>query len=209
LSTLASRVSIPEPWEHKSAQIETTKVHRSSTLRHFARSPQQWRVFFSGLWQLFLTTMLCVALFVLFYVYSHKWALSRRDQDVFNAFNVGLSMLLGMALSSAFKGFARSLRWQLLSTRYLSLEDFDRVIGCESLVASTQLLWTGRVRGRFWPSRIQWYSTLSLSLNLGLQLAVASLGFWVPIEPSERHVSYFSKYLCANRTSVNDHKFCS
>lgn len=193
LSTITSRVSIPEPWDHQPAHSKLNKLHLSDTSRHFSRGRQQWRVFFSGLWQLFVTTILCVALFVLFYVYSHKWDLSRRDRDVLNAFNTGFSMLLGMALSSAFKAFARSLRWQLLSTRYLSLEDFDRVLGCESLLASTRLLWAGRVRGRLLPSRIQWYSALSLSLNLGLQLAVASLAFWAPIETSDSHASVLGK----------------
>ncbi|OQU95934.1 hypothetical protein CLAIMM_02088 isoform 2 [Cladophialophora immunda] len=188
LSTMASRLSVPDPWDHQLVETDTNGSYRPSTTCRFRRGPQRWRVFFSGLWQLLVTTALCLSLFGLFYAESRKQVLWRKDKNVFNIFNIGLSMLLGMALSSAFKGFAQSLRWQLLSTRYLSLEDFDRVMQCESLIATTQLLWRGRVKGRLMPSRIQWYCAAALSLNLGLQVLVATLGLFAGFEPSEEWV---------------------
>jgi hypothetical protein len=120
--------------------------------------------------------------------------------DTFNVLNIGLSMLLGMALASAFKGFAQSIRWQLLSTRSLPLEDFDRVMQCESLLATTQLLWKGRVKGRLMPSRIQWYCAVALSLNLGLQVVVASLGLYAAPKISDEWMTLTSKYELARHS---------
>ncbi|KIW69261.1 hypothetical protein PV04_05146 [Phialophora macrospora] len=204
LSTITSRLSIPEPWEHKPADSETHEAHLTSTLRHFRRGPQCWRVFFSGLWQLFLTTILCLALFWLCYAYSRAPYLSQRDANIFNTFNIGLSMLLGMAQSSAFKGFARSLRWQLLSTRYFALREFDQVMQCESLLSTMQLLWTGRVKGRFSPSRVQWYCMISLILNLGLQVVVAAIGLvpWSNTH-SELEIS-FADFIAPGQLNVTD-----
>jgi hypothetical protein len=193
LSTIASRLSIPEPWEHKAADSENYDAHGQSTLRHFRRGRQRWRVFLSGLWQVLLTTILCLALFWLCYAYSKEPVLLKRDANIFNTFNIGLSMLLGMALSSAFKGFAQSLRWQLLSTRYFGLREFDQVMQCESLLSTMQLLWTGRVKGRFTPSRVQWYCVVSLALNLGLQVVVAAIGLYVPLEISDKRVNFEGK----------------
>ena len=193
LSTLASRLSIPEPWEHRPSLSETNHTYQPSTLRHFRRGPQCWRVFYSGLWQLFVTCSLCLALFGLFRSQSHQTVLFQRDLYVFNVFNIGLSMLLGMALISASKGFALSMRWQLLSTRYLALKDFDQVMQCESLMATTSLLWRGRLNGHILPAQIQWYCVISLFLNLGLQIVVASLGLYAAPAVSQSSVTLTSK----------------
>jgi hypothetical protein len=77
-------------------------------------------------------------------------------------------MPLGMSLGAAFRAFAQSMRWQLLLTRYLGLEEFDQVLGCDSLTTSFKLLWTGRLKGRVVPSHIQSYSAVGLLLNFGL-----------------------------------------
>jgi hypothetical protein len=52
-------------------------------------------------------------------------------------------------------------------------------MGCESMITSTQLLWSGRNKGQKLPSQVQWYCAISLILNLGLQIIVAMLGLVV------------------------------
>ncbi|KIW19586.1 hypothetical protein PV08_00159 [Exophiala spinifera] len=189
LSTIASRLSVPEPWEH-----DTPDEHNADTVgntaRKFQRGPQCWKVLLSGLPQLLLTVTLCISILLVYYVYLRKGAINQADQALWNYLTLALYLILPMSLSSAFKGYARSYRWQLLSTRYLGLEEFDLVLGCESLIASTQLLWKGRVKGRLMPSRIQWYCAVSLLLNLGLQVAVSVLGVIASLTPSREGIDY-------------------
>jgi hypothetical protein len=193
LTTIASRVSISNPWEHEAPNLDKSQIDQLSTARRFRPGRQRWRVFISGLPGLLLTTLLCISLYVVYYVYNKKSFLRKRDQLSYNWLSMTLYLVISMSLSGAFKTFAKSYRWHLLSTRYIGLEEFDMVLGCESLITSTRLLWKGKTRGRLIPSRIQLYCGIFLLLNLGLQLAVSGLGLVVSPEPSSKGIDRSGK----------------
>lgn len=182
MEKLTPLISHTDPWEHAKRKRTDTTPDPSSTSRVFDRRKQCWRVFISGLWQVTLTTAFCAALTGVYFYYSRQPMLSDSQIRNYNAINIGLSLFLGAQLASAFKGFAQNIRWQLLSSRYFDLKQFDMVLDCESMITSTQLLWSGRVKGRKLPSQVQWYCAITLLLNLGLQVAVAALGLIVAPE---------------------------
>lgn len=184
LTPLISNVSIAEPWEHKPRKRTDTTPFPSNTCRVFNRRKQCWRVFISGLWQVAITSAFCAALAGVYVAYSRQQALQSSQVKMFNALNIGISLLLGAQLSSAFKGFGQNIRWQLLSSRYFDLKQFDMVMGCESMITSTQLLWAGRKKGQIFPTQVQWYCAISLALNLAMQVVVAMLGLIVAPELS-------------------------
>ncbi|KAK5051324.1 hypothetical protein LTR84_002976 [Exophiala bonariae] len=179
MEKLTPLISRTEPWEHTKRKRTHTTPDPSGTSRVFDRRKQCWRVFTSGLWQVTLTAAFCAALMGVYYYYSKQAKLSDGQLRNYNAINIGLSLFLGAQLASAFKGFAQNIRWQLLSSRFLELKQFDMVLGCESMITSAQLLWSGRVKGRKLPSQVQWFCAISLLLNLAMQVAVAALGLIV------------------------------
>lgn len=60
-------------------------------------------------------------------------------------------------------------------------------MGCESMITSTQLLWSGRTKGQKLPSQVQWYCAISLMLNLGMQIVVAMLGLFAATEVAKAY----------------------
>lgn len=184
MEKLTPLISRTEPWEHNKRKRTDTTPDPSSTSRVFDRRKQSWRVFTSGLWQASLTAAFCAALFGVYVSYSRKGSLSGADGKSYNAINIGLSLLLGAQIASSFKGFAQNIRWQLLSSQYFDLNQFDMVLGCESMLTSTRLLWSGRAKGHNLPSQVQWYCAVSLILNLTMQVIVAILGLVVAPEVS-------------------------
>jgi hypothetical protein len=177
-------LSLTDPWEHNKRKRTHTTPEPSSTGRLFNRQKQGWRVFMDGLWHVALTSAFCAALAGIYVSYSRQWMLSKDDVRTYNAINIGLSLLLGAQIASAFKRFGQNIRWQLLSTRYFDLKQFDMVLGCESMITSTRLLWSGRNKGQKLPSQVQWYCAISLTLNLTMQVIVAMLGLVVAPEVS-------------------------
>jgi hypothetical protein len=177
-------MSISEPWEHHKRKRTDTTPFPSNTCRVFNRRKQCWRVFISGLWQVVITSAFCGALAGAYVYYARQESLTAAEAKIYNVVNIGLSLFLGAQIGSAFKGFAQNIRWQLLSSRYFDLKQFDMVMGCESMITSTQLLWSGRNRGQKVPSQVQWYCAISLILNLGMQIVVAMLGLVAALEVS-------------------------
>lgn len=190
MEKLTPLISRTEPWEHNKRKRTDTTPDPSSTSRVFDRRKQSWRVFTSGLWQATLTAAFCAVLFGVYVFYSRKPLLSDDEAKAYNAINIGLSLLLGAQIASSFKGFARNIRWQLLSSQYFDLNQFDMVLGCESMLTSTRLLWSGRAKGHKLPSQVQWYCAVSLILNLAMQVIVAILGLVVAPEISALWVGF-------------------
>lgn len=179
MEKLTPLISINEPWEHRKRKRTDTTPFPSNTCRVFNRRKQCWRVFISGLWQVVITSAFCGALAGLYVYYSRQALLTPFDLRVYNAVNIGLTLFLGAQISSAFKGFGQNLRWQLLSSRYFDLKQFEMIMGCESMITSAKLLWSGRNKGHKLPSQVQWYCAISLMLNLGMQVVLAILGLIV------------------------------
>jgi hypothetical protein len=127
--------------------------------------------------------------------------ISKNGVRVFNAIMLGLSLGLGLNLASSLKKYAVTLRWSLLTKRYVSLEVFDLILGLETLTKVAKLMvisfpgirkvpvlnkfaWVrearGAAMGRTWLVCFLW-----LLVNIGAQILVAALSLFWPVDPSD------------------------
>lgn len=104
---------------------------------------------------------------------------------VFNALNIGLSLLLGMNIAASLKNYAQLIRWRFLAQEYRTLQDFELIMSCESLSKVFRLIWAGRTRGSRLPNKVQIFAFLYFLINLGLQVGVALLGLTTSLDISQ------------------------
>ncbi|KAF2198652.1 hypothetical protein GQ43DRAFT_378080 [Delitschia confertaspora ATCC 74209] len=150
-----------------------------------------------------ITLGLCILLGLTLRAYEGFKAprvLSRTQVKWFNAIVLGLSLALGLNLASSLKRYATILRWSILTKRYVSLEVFDLILGCETLTKVGKLMVISLPGIRKFPilrrlpwfrdarrdgDRITWiFCTVWLLINIGAQVLVASLSLFWPVDPS-------------------------
>lgn len=148
-------------------------------------------VFFSG--------VLCVCLKA--YAGWHiAYPLSRKDVKLFNALTIAISICLGLNLLGSLKRYAVILRWSILTRSYMSVEDFDLVLGIGELSNVARLM----LRSIPWVPAIHWLDTkrpnrvpktkrsgrritallcfVWLLINIGSQILVALLSLFWPVD---------------------------
>lgn len=177
------------------------KLFRVGMLRFLAT------VFFSG--------VLCVCLKA--YAGWHiAYPLSRNDVKLFNALTIAISICLGLNLLGSLKRYAVIFRWSVLTRSYMSVEDFDLVLGIGELsnVASLMLRslpwfpalhWRTLKRSSQLPKTRRSSSHLTavlcsvwLLINIGSQILVALLSLFWPVD------SYQCPLLSYGTVSVAD-----
>ncbi|RKF78561.1 hypothetical protein GcM1_210033 [Golovinomyces cichoracearum] len=93
----------------------------------------------SGLKRWLLTFSLCIAYIIVARHWATKSAVSSFDKRVFNSITTGISIALGLNISSAFKDIAQTLRWPLLNSGYQNLKEVESLLQFESLSKNTRL----------------------------------------------------------------------
>jgi hypothetical protein len=164
----------------------------------------------TGFNRLCVTLLLCLILALTLRAYegfdeNHPRILGKAETKTFNALMLGLSLALGLNLASSLKHYGLILRWTILTRRYVTLQVFDLILGCENLTNVLKLMIVSipgidRVafnkvpllkeivwlRPRNDGSRYTWLVCLLwLLINVGAQTLVATLSIFWPVNPSE------------------------
>ena len=188
---------IAAPWEHENPISEKGSFGSSSgshepskTVREFDHRRQRRRLFVNSSFRLMNTAFLCCALAAVLYGFSTlRYGMTQAQKKGFNALITGLSIILGLNLSSSLKGYAQMMRWRFLAAGYRNLQDFELVMQCESQQAVVRLLWAGRTRGKFHVNKTQALAFSWLLINVALQVVTALLGLTYSIDVSDDYVS--------------------
>lgn len=188
---------IAAPWEHETPSSEKGGLgsgsgshEPSKTVREFDHRRQRRRLFVNSSFRLMNTAFLCCALAAVLYGFSTiRTGMTQAQKKGFNALITGLSIILGLNLSSSLKGYAQMMRWRFLAAGYRNLQDFELVMQCESQQAVLRLLWAGRTPGKFHVNKTQALAFLWLLINVALQVTTALLGLTYSIDISDNWVS--------------------
>ncbi|RKF83845.1 hypothetical protein GcM3_007037 [Golovinomyces cichoracearum] len=137
-------------WEARSSKSFTFSSEVSNQPIITARSDQKTlyqgenrieprKVLGCGLKRWLLTFSLCIAYIIVARHWATKSAVSLFDKRVFNSITTGISIALGLNISSAFKDIAQTLRWPLLNSGYQNLKEVESLLQFESLSTNTRL----------------------------------------------------------------------
>lgn len=176
VDTKSIRHSIAPQWHDEKNPLDTA--------RPFIHSRQAWRLSRLAISEFILTLILCISLYLVLKYYEKRATLPLRARQEFNTFITILALLLGINLAASLRSYAKLLRWRLLSYTYRPLRTFDLVLGCDSLMNVTKLLFTARNEAYpYLPSWTQVTSAFWLLMNLAMTLAVGLLGLNFNLEP--------------------------
>ncbi|KAJ4378878.1 hypothetical protein N0V86_005752 [Didymella sp. IMI 355093] len=131
------------------------------------------------------------------------YPLSRKDVKLFNALTIAISICLGLNLLGSLKRYAVILRWSILTRSYMSVEDFDLVLGIGELSNVARLMlgslpwfpalhWLNKKRPGQLPKARRSGTHLTavlcsiwLLINIGSQILVALLSLFWPVDSYE------------------------
>ncbi|KAH7115892.1 hypothetical protein B0J11DRAFT_561430 [Dendryphion nanum] len=123
-----------------------------------------------------------------------------------NGILLALSLGLGLNIASSLRHYSSTLRWAILTRKYVSLGEFDLILGCESLANVFKLMVISLPRSEKLPltralsgfertrnrisqkSTSRYTSILCMSwllINVGAQVLVAALSLFWPVTPSQ------------------------
>lgn len=175
----------------------------SSVPKHYDHHESRKFILWVGFIRFFGTLFFCILIALslkAFEGFSTSRVLSKPEIRSFNAIMLGLSLGLGFNLSSSLKHYVVILRWSILTKRYVSLEIFDLILGCEALTNVLKLMimsipgvWKFPIMRKMpWfrearrdGDRITWIVCFVwLSINIGVQVLVALLSLFWPTDPS-------------------------
>ena len=178
------------PWEHKLNEKHLRDVPtQSETVRYFDPRRQTRRVFLDCLFMWFWTAGICATLAGIMYGFSTlQYGLSQGQKYAYNALITGFSIVLGLAFAAQFKQYAEMMRWRFLASEYRSLEDFEDVLGCDSYRSTIRIMWNGRRRGQFYPSKTQLIAAFWLVVFVMFNVCAALLGLTYSIDVSDTNV---------------------
>lgn len=163
------------------------------------------RLFVNGFSQFLVTCVLAGLLVAILDAYSLKHALNTTQKHAFNALMTGFSIALGINLASSLRSYATLLRWRLLASAWLTLEEFDLVLSCASQVKSLKLLFTSPLRRRFpFVSLIQFICILWVFINVGVQVLVAMIGLTYSLQLSTWDLHRTGFISVVDLTSITD-----
>jgi hypothetical protein len=175
----------------------------SSVSKHYNHHESRKFILWVGFIRFFATLFFCILIALslrAFEGFNVPRVLSKPEIRAFNAIMLGLSLGLGFNLSSSLKHYAVILRWSILTKRYVSLEVFDLILGCEALTNVLKLMiisipgaWKFPVLRKMpWfrearrdGDHITWIVCFVwLTINIAVQVLVALLSLFWPIDPS-------------------------
>ncbi|KAL9114097.1 MAG: hypothetical protein Q9227_001869 [Pyrenula ochraceoflavens] len=137
--------------------------------------------------------------------YSRKHALDTAQKHAFNALMTGFSIALGINLASSLRSYANLLRWRLLASAWLTLEEFDLVLSCSSQIKTLKLLAKSRLKTTFpFISLLQFLCFIWIFVNLGVQVLVAMLGLTYSLQLSEWDLHRPGFISVADLSSIRD-----
>lgn len=137
----------------------------------------------------FWTAAICAALAGTMYGFSTiVTGLTQLQKYAYNALITGLSIVLGLAFAAQFKQYAEMMRWRFLASEYRSLGDFEDVLGCDSYRSTMRILWTGRRKGAWYPSKAQLVAAFWLIVFVAFNVCAALLGLTYSIDVSDKFV---------------------
>ncbi|KAJ9605498.1 hypothetical protein H2200_010155 [Cladophialophora chaetospira] len=178
------------PWEHKLNEKHIREVPTNTeTVRYFDPRRQKRRVFLDCLFMWFWTAGICGALAGTMYGFStRRYGLTQMQKYAYNALITGLSIVLGLAFAAQFKQYAEMMRWRFLASQYRSIEEFEDVLGCDSYRSTIRIMWNGRRRGQWYPSKAQLVAAFWLIVFVVFNVCAALLGLTYSIDVSETNV---------------------
>lgn len=193
-----------QPWRHSVSRGGFTSTPH--TVRDFKPHRQRQRLFLVGIWQWFLTFILCGFLALCLGVFGNLRVMTVTQVKAFNALIVLISVFLGNNLAGSLREYALMLRWRLLALKYRPLQEFDLLLRCESLRKVMRLFWVVRTPGRawFWFNHTQWLCILWLGVNVLLQVLVALLGLTYNLNTSGFPTTKFGIISIANLSVIRD-----
>ncbi|KIW27710.1 uncharacterized protein PV07_07427 [Cladophialophora immunda] len=193
-----------QPWRH-SVSTEAFGL-ASRTTREFKPDRQRRRLFTVGIWQWFITSLLCGLLAACLGAFGNLLWMTVTQVKAFNALIVLLSLFLGNNLTSSLREYAAMMRWRMLASKYRPLNEFDLLLRCESLRKVIRLFWAARTPGGvwFWFNTTQWLCALWLGVNILLQVLVALLGLTYNLNTSNYPERQFGTMSIADLTTVRD-----
>ncbi|KAF2189449.1 hypothetical protein K469DRAFT_658287 [Zopfia rhizophila CBS 207.26] len=175
-----------------------------STAKMYDHHESRKFLFKTGFVRLFVTLFFCLLIGLSLKAYegfSTPRIIGKRKVRVFNALMLGLSLGLGLNLASSLKRYAVILRWSILTKRYVSLEVFDLILGCETLtkVGKLMIISIPGISKVSFLRRLPWFREsrddgtrftwivcfVWLTLNIGAQVLVATLSLFWPVDPSD------------------------
>ncbi|KIW76330.1 hypothetical protein Z517_11076 [Fonsecaea pedrosoi CBS 271.37] len=193
-----------QPWRHS---VSTDGLgFASRTTREFKPDRQRRRLLAVGLWQWFLTLLLCGLLALCLGVFGNLLWMTVTQVKAFNALIVLLSLFLGNNLTSSLREYAMMMRWRILTEKYRPLKEFDLLLRCDSLRKVARLFLTARTPGRawFWLNTTQLLCVLWLGINLVVQILVALLGLTYNLNTSNIPERRFGTMSIADLTVIRD-----
>ena len=114
--------------------------------------------------------------------------LSQGQKYAYNALITGFSIVLGLAFAAQFKQYAEMMRWRFLASQYRSIEDFEDVLGCDSYRNTLRILWSGRRKGQWWPTKSQLIALFWLIVFVVFNVCAALLGLTYSTDVSDTAV---------------------
>jgi hypothetical protein len=157
--------------------------------REYSHKRQRNRLWRLTIGEFILTLAICLAYFGVLYAYSKKPFINVAQRRRFNALTTGIALLLGVNLAASLRSYAKLLRWRMLAICYRPLETFDLVMGCDSLMNVTKLLWKARDHKHRWlPSRTQILCALWLLVHLAVTILVGIIGLNYNLDNSADYV---------------------
>ncbi|KAF2258962.1 hypothetical protein CC78DRAFT_621407 [Lojkania enalia] len=197
-----TKIESQQSQEHpESTTSDTISTH--STIKNYNHRESRKFLLWTGFNRFCVTLFLCLFIGLTLRAYEglnkpHTRALSKSDVRIFNAIILGLSLALGLNLASSLKHYGLLLRWSILTRRYVSLQAFDLILGCENLTNVFKLMvisfpgvhkipsirfppWRQKTRWR--GAKFTWLICLAwLLLNVGAQTLVATLSIFWPTD---------------------------
>ena len=117
----------------------------------------------------------------------------------------GLAIALGINLASSLRNYATLLRWRLLSWSWLTLREFDLVLGCGSLLKIIELMLVTTPRRKFpFVSLIQFLCAVWLFVNVAVQILVAMLGLTYSLDQSPYDVKVLGNVSIVDFSAIVD-----
>ena len=118
--------------------------------------------------------------------------ISRAEKYSFNMLLIGLSICLGLAFAAQFAQFCQMMRWRFLASSYRNLEEFDLVLGCDSMANTVRLIWKGRRKGQWYPTKSQVLAMFWVFVFVAFNVVAALLGltYSTDVNPDQVDLAY-------------------
>jgi hypothetical protein len=125
-------------------------------------------------WRFVASTLLCVILGVILFVFERMGVLETWERRGFNTLSILLSSLVSLSLGSLLGLLGGMLRWPLLERSPASPRDVDLILAMAEPTGALRLMWR-HTRDWRW-TFTTWITTLYLLLNIIGRLSIATLG---------------------------------